>query len=42
MMGPKRYRPPACKIDQLPLIDMVLVSHDHYDHLDEVALKELN
>lgn len=40
--GPKRYRPPACEISQLPHIDIVLVSHDHYDHLEQSTLIELN
>lgn len=33
-IGPKRFRDPACEVKQLPMIDLVLVSHDHYDHLD--------
>lgn len=37
-IGPKRFRPPACRISELPIINAVLVSHDHYDHLDEHAL----
>jgi N-acyl-phosphatidylethanolamine-hydrolysing phospholipase D len=39
--GPKRYREPACSIEQLGRIDIVLVSHDHFDHLDEDALTQL-
>jgi L-ascorbate metabolism protein UlaG (beta-lactamase superfamily) len=39
--GPKRYRETPCKIGELPHIDIVLVSHDHYDHLEDYALSEL-
>ena len=33
-LGPKRYTPPPCQLSDLPEIDVVITSHDHYDHLD--------
>ncbi|MCF8468938.1 MAG: MBL fold metallo-hydrolase [Sneathiella sp.] len=38
MMGPKRYVPAALKAEELPKADVLLVSHNHYDHLDARAL----
>lgn len=40
-LGPKRIRPPGMSLDQLPHIDVVLISHNHYDHMDEFTVKEL-
>ena len=39
--GPKRFRPVPIALKRLPKIDLVLVSHDHYDHLDYPTIKEL-
>ncbi len=33
-VGPKRYTPPGMSISDLPPIDIVVVTHDHFDHLD--------
>jgi len=42
MVGPVRFTPPPCSIDELPEIDAVCISHDHYDHLDSDTLRKLN
>ena len=39
--GPKRLIPPAIPIDKLPKIDVITVSHNHYDHLDLRSLKQI-
>ncbi|HEY1542875.1 MAG TPA: MBL fold metallo-hydrolase [Xanthobacteraceae bacterium] len=40
-IGPKRVRPPGVIFGDLPAIDIVLVSHNHYDHLDVATLARL-
>ena len=40
-LGPKRVRAPAVPFDAIPAIDVVLLSHDHYDHLDRPTLRQL-
>jgi|SaaInlStandDraft_6_1057023.scaffolds.fasta_scaffold62991_1 N-acyl-phosphatidylethanolamine-hydrolysing phospholipase D len=39
--GPKRATPPALSIGELPQIDILIVSHNHYDHLDAKTIEAL-
>ena len=41
-IGPKRLIPPAISISELPKIDVITISHNHYDHLDISSLRKLS
>lgn len=41
-MGPPRHRAPGIQFDELPRIDAILLSHNHYDHLDTPTLRKLS
>ncbi|KAF2009837.1 Metallo-hydrolase/oxidoreductase [Aaosphaeria arxii CBS 175.79] len=41
VVGPVRFSRPPCSIDEIPHVDAVLISHDHYDHLDSWTLSEI-
>ena len=41
LFGPKRFHVPPIAIDELPLIRAVILSHDHYDHLDHAVILAL-
>ncbi|TGD81153.1 MBL fold metallo-hydrolase [Hymenobacter wooponensis] len=40
-LGPKRFFAPPLALTELPPLDGVVLSHDHYDHLDKDAIREL-
>ena len=40
-LGPTRVRPPGIRFEDLPEIDVVVVSHNHYDHLDIPTLRRV-
>ncbi|MBX9455288.1 MAG: MBL fold metallo-hydrolase [Rhizobium sp.] len=39
--GPRRRNPPGIALDDMPPVDLILVTHNHYDHLDLATLKAL-
>ena len=40
-IGPKRVTDIPCKISEIPAIDLVVISHNHYDHLSYHTVKEI-
>jgi N-acyl-phosphatidylethanolamine-hydrolysing phospholipase D len=39
IFGPKRYVDPAIKLDEIPKTDLLLLTHNHYDHLDASTIR---
>ena len=40
-VGPRRHRPAGIRLEDLPPLDAILVSHNHYDHMDVATLRRL-
>jgi L-ascorbate metabolism protein UlaG (beta-lactamase superfamily) len=41
LLAPRRFQPVPLEIDALPRLDAVLISHDHFDHLDRGSIEQL-
>lgn len=42
LVGPSRLHQPPVPVEQLPPLDVIVISHDHYDHLDAPTVRALN
>lgn len=40
-LGPGRFTPPPCAVEELPSVDVIILSHNHYDHADVGSLRKL-
>ncbi|KAJ6594813.1 beta-lactamase superfamily domain-containing protein [Mycena capillaripes] len=40
-IGPKRFTPAPCALEDIPEIDAIVISHNHYDHMDTTSLTNL-
>ena len=40
IFGPKRYIPPAVNLDEIPPVDLFLLTHNHYDHQDAYTIRK--
>ncbi|KAF4122120.1 L-ascorbate metabolism protein UlaG, beta-lactamase superfamily [Geosmithia morbida] len=40
-LGPKRYTRAPCSVQDIPIVDVVLISHNHYDHLSNPTIAEV-
>ena len=41
-VGPERYMQPGTSIEDFPHIDLIVISHNHYDHLDRLTLEKIH
>jgi L-ascorbate metabolism protein UlaG (beta-lactamase superfamily) len=41
LVGPRRFHPPPITLEALPPVDVVVISHDHFDHLDMATVRAL-